>query len=652
MPTDTPSSPLSSPPKRSTSWFTRIVLGVIVVAMAGFGLTEYSVDAIRGDEVVSAGSRSINSAEFQREYDRFRKRQEQQAGQPITPELAEQNNLDTVVLNGLATKEAFAELLSRIGVRPSDKLIADQIGKIPDFFNPISGAFDKKTFEARLQENGYTPPGFDAVLRDEMSTQHWAVAMQNGFSVPRSYGALASVFALESRDLAYFVITPQSVPQPPAPTDTQLNAFIKESKADLMLPEMRSFTVVPFVPNAAAQAVATAAIDPAELKKRYDFRKDTLSKPESRTLVQIPVKDQASAQKVSARLAAGEAAPAVANSVGVDAIVYDEKPLTAVADRKVGQAAFKMTSGQTSVVQGDLGLAVVRVTNVTPGREVSLEEARPMLEAEIRKDMVSEKVYAQTQTYEDTRRDGAPLADAAKKAGVPFELVGPISAQGVDDKRRQLQGLPPKILEMAFTLPAGGESEITELAEGAYFVVRVEKIIPAHVQPLEEIRPIVTSAWMRREITRALEARGEALMARIKKGDAIDVVAASSGYSVARVAGLSRQSAEGYQATLGREVLARAFNAKPGETWSTPSQQGIVVGRVDNIRMDAGPAAAQLAEMNRGELAQAVFREMADSAQAYARTKLKVKTDPVKARAAAGFAPREEAKAKAPEKKG
>ena len=138
----------------------------------------------------------------------------------------------------------------------------------------------------------------------------------------------------------------------------------------------------------------------------------------------------------------------------------------------------------------------------------------------------------------------------------------------------------------------------------------------------------------------------------IKKGEAIDVVAASSGYAVARVAGLSRQTAGTYQATLGREVLARAFNGKSGEAWSTPSQQGIVVGRIDNIRMDAGSTAARLAEMNRSELAQAVFREMADSAQAYARAKLKVKVDVVRARAAAGLTPREVAKGKSPEKKG
>jgi peptidyl-prolyl cis-trans isomerase D len=333
-------------------------------------------------------------------------------------------------------------------------------------------------------------------------------------------------------------------------------------------------------------------------------------------------------------------------------VTYEDKPLTAVADRKIGQAAFRLPAGQIATMQGDLGLAVVRVANVSPGLEVTLEEARPMLEAEIRKDMVSEKVYAQTQAYDDAHQGGASLPDAAKKAGVPFETVGPISAQGIDDKRRQMQGLPAKILETAFSLPAGGESEITELGEGAYFAVRVEKVIAPYVQPLNEIRPVVTNAWIRREITRAMEARTETLVARVRKGESLEAVAASAGYAVQRAPGLSRQTAEPRVADIGREILARAFAAKPREAWSTPTSTGFAIGRIDNVRMDTGPTAARTAEMNRGELAQAVFREMAESAQVYARTKLKVRTDPARARAAAGFEPKEEPAAKAPEKKG
>jgi len=61
---------------------------------------------------------------------------------------------------------------------------------------------------------------------------------------------------------------------------------------------------------------ANTPIDEAEMKKLYEFRKDTLSKPEVRTVVQIPAKDAATAQKVTAALRAGQAPEAVAKSVG------------------------------------------------------------------------------------------------------------------------------------------------------------------------------------------------------------------------------------------------------------------------------------------------------------------------------------------------
>jgi peptidyl-prolyl cis-trans isomerase D len=618
------------------SWPARILLGILAISFVGWGVNSTSLNAVAGDYVIKAGSRTITPLEFRREFDNYKKRIEQETGQTVTNEIAEQNNLDSTVLNGVATRESFAEVLAKMGVRPGDKLVLDQIQEVQAFFDPITGKFDKKTFQQRLAENNMTPEIFDAVLRDQMAAQHWAVAVQNGLAAPRSYGALAAIYALESRDLAYVTLGPNSVPQPAAPTDAQLQAVINENKARLTVPEMRVLTVALFTP-ASVQA-ADAPIDPAELQKRYQFRKDTLSTPETRTVVQIPVKDQAAAQQVIARLGRGEAPAAVAKSVGVDAVVFENKPLTAIADRKIGQAAFRMPQGEAAAVQGDLGLAVVQIKAINAGREVSLEEARPMLEAEIRKDLLAEKVYAQTQTFEDAHQGGASLADAAKRAGVPTTSLGPITAQGQDLQGRQLQGLPPKILETAFAQPSGAESDITDLGDGAYFAVKVDRVIPSRVRTLDEVRPQVVQFWMQREIVRALEAKAAGLTERVRKGETFDAVAASAGLAINRVPGLTRQTAGAHQA-LGREVLGRALSARPGEVWTAGAPGGIVIGRVDNVRMAGGPTAGRLAEMSRGELTQVLYREMGESAQAYARAKLKTRVNQARARETLGFEP-------------
>lgn len=618
------------------SWPAKILLGLLALSFVGWGVNQAGFAGAVGDYVIKAGDRTITALEFRREYDNYRSRLQEQTGQTITAEMAEENNLDAVVLNGLATREAFAELMSRVGIRPSDKLLVQQIEQMQGFFDPITGRFDRKTYEQRLGQNSLTPEMFEDVLRDEMAVQHWSVAAQNGLSTPRTYGAMAAVFALESRDLAFFLMPPGSAPRPAPPTDAQLTAFINENREVLTRPETRVLTIVPFTPQSVQGGAGE--IDPAELQKRFEFRKDTLSQPETRTIVQIPVKDQAAAQKVAARLRAGEDPEAIAKSIGVDAVTFQDRPLTAISDRKAGQAAFKMAAGEVAPVQGDLGLSVVKIVSVTPGRQVTLEEARPMLEAEIRKDMVAEKVYEQTQAYEDAHQSGASLAEAAQKAGIAAMTVGPISAEGVDAQGRQLQGLPPKILETAFALPSGGESDIIDLGDGAYFAVKVERVTPAAVPPLDEIRAEITQAWINREIARALEAKGAELSERIRKGESLEDVARSAGFTVTRIDDLTRQNAQEHQA-LGREILGRAFSAKPGEVWDARAPGGLAIGRVENVTVEPGPSAAMLAEQNRGGLAQVLAREIIEAGRAYARNELKVRIDRDRARSALGFQP-------------
>lgn len=617
------------------SWVAAVLIGLLIVSFAVFGIGDV-LRARVSDAVISAGSRTITSADFKREFDSYKARAEQQMGQPISNEVAAQNGLDRKVLEGVASREAFGELLAKIGIRPSDKLIAAEIQKIPAFFDQVSGRFDKKSFQQKLGENGLTPVKFDQIMRDELAEQHLQTGLLNGLRVPRAYTAMAAIYGLESRDVGYFTIEPQSVPLPAAPTDAQLTAFMKENAAQLTRPEFRVLTVARFSPAAVG---ASLPIDEAELLKRYNFRKDTLSTPETRTVVQIPAKDQATAAQIGQRLAKGDPPAAVAKAVGVDAILYDNKPQTAIPDRRVAAAAFALQPGQAAPVQGDLGPAVVKVLAVAPGRTVSLEEARPQLEAELRKDAAAEKVYALTQAYDDAHQKGATLLEAAQKAGVAALTIGPLSAQGRDLQGQPLPGLTQKLVETAFALPAGGESELTEAGNGEYFAVRVEKILPPAMPPLAEVKPQLTRVWMLREVAKRMQARADAFAARLRKGESLEAVAASAGGKVEHLNGLDRQTA-GQNPAVSRDLLAKAFTAKPGDVFTAENTHfGFLVGKLETVRAGEGPTLARMAEEARPQMTLTLFRELGESAHVAARAKLKVKEDINRARAAIGLEP-------------
>ena len=465
---------------------------------------------------------------------------------------------------------------------------------------------------------------------------------------PRAYGALAAIYGTESRDIGYFVVEPGSVPAPAPPTDAQLTQLMKENAQRLTLPEFRVLTVVQFSPALIAGALP---VDPAEVQKRFNFKKDTLSSPETRTVIQVPAKDAAAAAKITAALGKGEDPNAVAKSVGVEAITYAGKPQTAIPDKKLAAAVFQLPVGQVATVTGDLGVAVVKVVSATPGHAVTLEEVRPAIEAEVRKDAAAEKVYALTQAYEDAQKGGASLQAAAQKAGVPARTIGPITQGGRDQQGQQAPGLTQKLVETAWSLPAGGESEIEDAGNGEYFAVRVEKIIPSAMRPFEEIRPQLAQAWTQREIATRMQAKAEALAARVKKGETLDAVAASAGATVQHAPGVSRQTA-GQNQVLSQDLLGKAFTSRPGEPFSAQfSRFAFVVGKLEAIHTGDAATLAQMSEQVRPQMTQAFFREMGESAFVAARQKTKVTMDTNRAREAIGLEPLD-AKSATPAKPG
>ena len=616
------------------SWVAAILMGVLIFAFAVWGIRKDVFTGRFSDWVIKAGSRTVTSAEYKRQFDRYKSQLEQQSGQPIPNDVAAANGVDREVLQGLATREAFADLMRRVGIVPSDKLIAEQIQKIPAFFDPVTGRFDKRAYQQTLASNELSPASFESEMRDEIAEQHLGTAIISGLSVPRAYTALAAIYELEGRDVALLTLDPRSVPPPPVPTDAQLTQLMKENAGQLMRPEFRQLTVVQISP---AQFAAGVPVDPAALQKQYNFRKDTLSKPETRSLVQIPAKDPATAGQIAARLSRGEDPAAIAKSIGVDAITYADKPQSAIPDKKLAAAAFQMKAGQVQTVQGDLALAVVKVQAVTPGHVVTLEEIRPALEAEVKKDAASAKVYQLTQAYDDAAQKGATLVEAAKKAGIPTTSIGPVAKSGQDQTGKPVPGLSQKLMDAAFALPAGGESDLEDAGDGGYFAVRVEKVIPPALPALADIRPKLAQYWMVRELDARLAAKADELAARVRKGESLEAVAASAGGKVSRVAGLTRATA-GQNREVSQAILGQVFSVKPGEVFTARTNGvGYAVGRLEAIHAGEGPNLPLMAESARTQMSTAYIREVELAARNAARAKVKVSVDAQRARAALGL---------------
>lgn len=615
------------------SWVALLLIGLLIISFAVFGVGDVFRTPVP-TEVVKAGNRTVSVETFRSEWDRTRQNLQVQTGQQITNELAVQERLDVRLLQSLADRQAVAALIERIGLRPSDALITAEIQKIPAFFDQLSGRFDRRLYQDALARNKLTPAMFEQSIRDDIAQSHLASGLVDGLRPPRAYGALAVVFAQESRDVLAFNVGPAAVEAPRPPSDSQLIEFMKANSEQLMRPEFRVLSVVRF---SSAQVAGQVKVTEADVRRQFEFRKDALNRPETRSLIQIPARDAGIARGLADRLGKGEDPAAVARSAGVEPVIYTDKPRSAVVDEKVAQAAFAMAQGEVRIVQGDLGVAVLRVTGITPGRNVTLDEIRPMLEAEARKTAAAEKVYALSQAYDDAHAGGATLNEAAAKAGVTVTTVGPVAEQGFDPTGRPVPGLSPRLIETGFRLPQGGESQIEEEAQGESFVVRVDRIIPRALPPLDEVRQPLARAWMNQEMAKRVRAKGESLAEQVRKGQDITAVAASIGARPARLAGLTRQGA-GQGGPLSQEGFGAAFQATKGGVFvaANPAAFAVTVGRVETITPPAVADNARSVEDVRPQLGMAIFEELGAELPRYARSVLKVETSLELARQALG----------------
>ncbi|HEX7758778.1 MAG TPA: SurA N-terminal domain-containing protein [Caulobacteraceae bacterium] len=632
-----------------------LVLVFLILGIGGGG--GRFPDAFRGidaNAVVVAGSHTVSPHEFKLSFDSRKQEIDQQQGQPIPVSVLAESGLDQQMLTQLAAEQSELEMLHRVGVVPSDVLVDGEIKKQPGAFDPVTGKFSQDRFSAMLAQQGFTPADALRLIRDGLAHRHFAAAAEYGFHAPRLYSALFAVEELENRDVTYFVMDQHAVPMPTPPTDAQLLAFMKEHVADLTVPETRMITLVRFSAKALEPSIT---LDPAAVEKEFEFKKDSLSTPETRFVIEIPVKTAAEGAQVAARLGKGEDPTAVAKSVGAGPIVYADKPLSAIADHKIGVAAFALSQGQVSVVQGDLGIGVVAIQKVTPGKIATLQSGRAQIEADLRSRGARDKASDMSGKFQDARDAGASIADAARKAGATAITIGPVTAQGQDLDGKPNALLNDKILKAAFAEAAGPQGTDVETADpGESFALTVDKVIPPALPPLEQKRAILTQAYMRETLINALKAKADALMASIRKGGSMEAAAAQVNGHVSHQVGLQRIQAKSYMPTLGREMLENVFGVKPGDVFATGGPGGIFIAKLDAVRPGDTTQMARLVQQIGPKLSQQYLGDVETSLRTAANDAIKPRTNLTAARLAINLdqatIDKLNAKAKGPDTKG
>lgn len=566
------------------SWFVKILLGILVLSFAVWGVGDIFRKVGR-EHLADIGGREISVAQFQRAYDNQISMRSNQIGRRLTSEEIRKMNIGEQVIDLLMNTAAIGIHADRLHLGITEAVVADSIKDNPAF-QGADGKFDAARFQQLLRENGLNEPRFVALQREDLVHEQIVGALSRGAFVPTTLLDAFNHFSNDERVLKFFILPPEAAGTVDAADDGVLKAYYDENKTSYSAHEYRKFGMLALTPEAIKDSISLSDED---LKASYEATKKAYSTPERRTLQQLIFKDMASAQDGYKKLTEGADFAKLGEEIGMKEADMALGTVTKdqLADKKIAAAAFALEKDKVSEPIDSFSPVIVKATEITPGSEKTFEEVKDQVRDALAKSRGAEEISKLYDKIEDERAGGSKIAEVAQKFNLKYatyttDRVG----AGEDGKKLEGTAAQRDVLKLVFESDVGVESNPVTVPDGNAFV-EVLEVIPERQKPFEEVREDVKRDWTAREIRKRMRAKADELVAKAKAGATIDAIAQEFHAEVVTSPAVKRG---GTVQVLPRTAVALAFTlAKDGfGTVQMPDGTAQAVLQVTEVK----PAAA------------------------------------------------------------
>ncbi|HEX2020412.1 MAG TPA: peptidyl-prolyl cis-trans isomerase [Aurantimonas sp.] len=607
-------------------WTAKILLGLLVLSFAVWGIGDV-FRAGTASTVVSAGETEVSLRDYAFAYSQATQRLAQQLGRQPSAEEAQMFGVDQGVIGQLVAGAVLDEQGRRIGLGLSEEQLARLIAQDPSFHD-ASGNFSRNAFRnilanARMSEQDYIRTKADEAVRTQIVD-----AVAEGVETPAAFATALGLYNGERRTVEYVTLSPSIVPPVADPSKEDLSAYFEENVARYAAPEYRSFAYASLTPEALADP---STVTDAEIAADYEQHRDSYVTPERRRVQQIVFPDRAAADAAKAQLEAGTPFETVAEEAGRSLSDIDLGLVTrsAIPDPALADAAFALEEGgQSAVVDGRFGPALLRVTEIEPEGARPLEEVEEEVRNELALVAANDAAAVAYNAFEDARAGGADFAEAARGAGIEVVTVEAADRQGNDPEGVPVADLPAEqdLLENVFGTEPGLDNVPINFGSNSYVFYDVASITPARDRTLDEVREQVVADWKAQETQRLLGEQAEALRERLEAGGSLDAIAAETGTTKQTAPAISRQSSAGQ---LGQAAVAAAFGGGNGTIAAAPGPQAgsLLLLQVTEVAPPADPA-SNVSDSERQQMATMLQDDLLQSYVALLQNEYPVRVNP------------------------
>jgi peptidyl-prolyl cis-trans isomerase D len=613
--------------KHTQGWMAKIILALIVVPFALFGIDSYLSQSGGQVAVAKIGGQKISLQEYSNAVENARNYMQSQ-GQKVDAATLESPAFKQSILESLITRRLIEGAVQDYRFKISDEQLSEHILGMQEFQS--NNKFSEETYNQLLSQNKLTPAKFEQNLRKDLAVQQVRDGLSNLVFMPHKVAEQSLESEFEQREVSVMDIRVDDFKGQVSLTPEQVQAYYNQHKTKFIAPAK---VKVQFALLSAASLIGQVHVSDEDVKQDYEANAAKYQGNEQRQASHILIgfNSKASAEEKAAAKQKAETilkqAKANPQDFGKLAIEYSQDTGSAAKGGDLGSfgrgamvkpfedAAFSMKVGDISdLVESEFGYHIIKLTGIT-GESSDFDS----LKLKIKADLLYQKAQAKYAELADdfgntVYEQSGSLDPVAKKFNVQLQASDEVSK---DELAKFFKS--ERLASLIFSdevLKQKRNTEAVEVSPNNLVSARVLSYTPEKPRSFDEVKAGIEELLKSEAAKKLAAKKGEAALADLKAGKTVD------GNWITPVT-VDRRNAQGLPDDVMRNVFKVNTHTLPAYTgFEQPGNQSYVIIKVTKVNQKLKDD-AELAKKAFGIYQSAIGTEMA---YAYAAS-LKAKKD-------------------------
>ena len=579
----------------------QIVLALIVLPFAFWGVDSYNQSGDRAEAVATVNDAKITRREFEYALRQQQDRLREMMGANFDAAMLDSPEMKRAVMDNLIEQRLLIEHARDTGLAIPDEQVAQVIQGIEAFQD--NGRFDKKRYETALAGQNMSPLMFEARLRDDLLAQQVRDAYaQNGFV---SNEVADNIIRLneQQRTVSVSVISFQPYLMQAKVDAAAAKEYYEQNQKEFQVQEQAKVEYVRFSVN---DLLTKVEINAEDVRKYYDEHPNDFGAPEERQAAHILITVAAAAPQAeqdAARARAEKLLQQLRQNPARFAELAKQNsqdPGSAANGGDLGlfgrgmmvkpfeDAVFSLKQDEISeLVKSDFGYHIIKLLTVKPARLLSFDEAQEGILNKLRQQKATDMFAELAEKFSNTVYEQSDtLKPAADLVGAKVEQSGWLARETTTDEL-----WTAKMLQEIFTDETVKNKRNTaaiEVAANTLVAARILEYKPASIRTLDEVQETIQQELLRRQAVELAAKRGGALLEQLRRGDkpALNWAAAQT---------VTRARHGSLNADMIRKIFQADATGLPQYVGAETSQDGYMLVRIDTVKEAEKPDAKKRA---------------------------------------------------------